>query len=149
MLSACTWEQHLSRYSNERPQRQYKPRQESIVIKDSLFLDTLACARIKYFSPEDSLLHALTLNCTKGFQFDSIFWNNGHLYQVREWLRYPPASRQAYQLNRVYDRQGRPLWQTTYRNRPAGDVEYRQYFSESGELLPQKQPVYYELLDED
>ena len=118
---------------------------ESLVTRDSILLDSTACDRIRYFSPQDSTLHALTLNCENGYQIDSSYWNDGSLYWARTWYRNPPSEKQGYILTRFFDKQGRPLWQTFYQNRPAGDVEYRQFYTKEGKLLLEKHPVIYEL----
>lgn len=143
VATACSWQDHLNRYANKSPQRKYDVMRESLVTRDSILLDSTACARIRYYSPQDTILHTQVLNCENGFQMDSSYWNDGSVCWARTWYRNPPSEKQGYILTRFFDKQGRPLWQTFYQNRAEGDREYKQFYTEEGNLLPEKHPVYY------
>lgn len=145
VLPACSWQDHLNKYHNKSPERDYDLMRESLVTRDSLSLDSTRCQRTRYFSPQDTTLHALVLDCKNGYQIDSSFWSDGSVYWARIWYRNPPTEKQGFILTRFFDKQGRPLWQTFYYNRAEGDREYKQYYNEKGELLPEKHPIIYDL----
>ena len=147
LLQACTsWQSHINNHLEDNGNLR-KLEAESPPPQD--YTDTIAgkAVMVEEWHDAEGRLYARKVKWPEKFFTDTIYYANGEFHSIRE-RQMDTTMPYAMQYDRThyYDRKGRPVYFYNSYYEKGSLVEYRQFYTKEGKLLPEKHEVIYEIL---
>jgi hypothetical protein len=140
LFTGCSWESHLQNFQAAEPLNGSIMESHTIV-NDSINSPFGRCLRQRYLRLPDSALYYVDCDCPAGQELDTIIGENDKLIwtRINQLASKNPSYLYSSMVYVFYDKQGRPMKQTTNIYEPDTNYQFQQYFNQEGVLLEKKE----------